>query len=350
MRFKRKWKRREIILLLEQLGLYISSGLTLDRTIQIITENSPVHLKKDLVEIVQAVEAGTLFSRIFSERITSHGSIIGVIQQGEQSGELGKAFLSAHVLLEKRDELTKKCLSALAYPVVIGIFATLLTIGLVRGVMPQIIPLLMSMHVELPLLTRVVIALSQGLITYSIYLCVGIVIGVGLFRLSYTRCLPLKRVVHVGILHVPLVGHTFRIYWHALFLRSCGSLIDSGLPAAQSYESACGGVSLVPLRNDLESHRQPLAQGTLMSHVFRHKRLAMPPFVSALVSAGESSGTLGVSCIRAADILDRNLDHSLKRMTSLIEPLMMIVMGCTVGAIALSILLPIYDISKVLQR
>jgi type II secretory pathway component PulF len=350
-RWKRKWKRREIILLLEQLGLYTSAGLTLDRSLRIVGEHSVGHRKKHVMSMIMAVEAGTLFSRVFSQYITANGSVIGMIQQGEQSGELGKAFQSAHLLLEKSDELTKKCFSALAYPIVIGIFAVLLTIGLVRGVMPQIIPLLMSMHVKLPLLTRIVIATSQGLISYSIYVTLGGLLGVVLARILYKRFFSIKKAAHASILLIPLIGSSLRTYWQAMFFRSCGSLIESGLSAAQSYGSACGSIPLIPLRYHFELHLPGLTQGTPMSHIFReHQALSMPSFVPPLVYAGESSGSLGLSCIRVADILDRNLEHSLKRMTSLIEPLMMIFMGCTVGAIALSIMLPIYDISKVLQR
>jgi type II secretory pathway component PulF len=348
--FKPRWRRREIILLLEQLGLYVASGLTLDKTLAIIAEHAPAQRKSSVRAMLASVQLGSSFSGVLAEQVTTNGTVIGVIKQGERSGELAKALQSAHILLEKREELTKKCISAFAYPCVIGVFALLLTLGLVRGVMPQIIPLLLSLKVELPLLTKIVVAFSQGIVAYSLYGGVLIVIIFAVLRISYRKYLRVRIMIHTTLLRVPILGSVLRSYCHALFLRACGSLVVSGVSAAQSYQSACEGVGIIPIKINLESRSQALIHGASMASVLRVKELQMAPFVSALISAGESSGTLGDSFVRAADILDRNLDHSLKRMTSLIEPLMMIFMGCTVGAIALSIMMPIYDISKVLQR
>jgi type IV pilus assembly protein PilC len=345
-----KWKRRDILVFLEQLGLYISAGLALDRTLQLLEEFAHANRKSSIATLLKDIQKGVAFSKTFSDHISSQGILVGIIRQGERSGELGKAFVSAHALLEKRDELSKKCISALAYPCVIGVFALVLTIGLVKGIMPQIIPLLLSLHVQLPLLTRIVIHVSQGFITYGVYVGVVLLGLVYTFRFIFGKYLVFRRSVHFVMLGLPLFGSILRTYSQALFLRACGSLIESGVSASQAYENASKGVSLIPFRLSLESLHPALEQGIQMASVFRNKELHMDPFVPALISAGEASATLGAACIRAADILDKSLDHSLKRVTSMIEPLMMIVMGCAIGAIALSIMLPIYDISKVLQR
>jgi type II secretory pathway component PulF len=148
----------------------------------------------------------------------------------------------------------------------------------------------------------------------------------------------------------PLVGSVVYSYWLALFLRSCGTMIESGTSVAESYASAVTGIGFVPLSVPLGRRMGSLSQGVSLASVLSSSEIRIPQYIPALVSAGESSGTLGISLIRAADIVDRDIEHRLKRLTSLIEPVMMAAMGCMVGAIALSIMMPIYDISKVLQR
>jgi len=151
------------------------------------------------------------------------------------------------------------------------------------------------------------------------------------------------------LIRIPLIGGLFYRYSLSLFLRSAGSLIESGLQSAIAYRNAAEVLSLIPLRNELTKEASAVSRGVPFgSAVAKIKRI--PPFVPPLVSAGEVSGALGRSLLRAADILDRGVDHSLKKITALIEPVMMAGMGFAVGAIALSIMMPIYDISKVLQK
>ncbi|MES2216018.1 MAG: type II secretion system F family protein [Patescibacteria group bacterium] len=346
----RKWKRREIIILLEQLGLYVSSGLPIDRALSIIGENGSKARIVTIMKMKSAIESGAAFSRTYTENISRAGTVVSILEQGESSGDLGRAFHSAKLLLERGDELSKKCLSALAYPMIIGVFAVLLTIGLVRGVMPQIIPLLKSLHVKLPLLTRVVIFLSDGFLVYGMWIAAsGLIGGIGGI-VVYKKFLHVRRVVHKMLLVVPLIGGVIQSYWFALFLRSCGTLVESGTSISVAYSSASAGISLIPFRLKLQMHSGSMYEGVSLASVLSAKNMKFPPYIPALISAGESSGTLGSSLLRAADIIDRDIEHMLKRLTSLIEPVMMAGMGCVVGAIALSIMMPIYDISRVLQR
>jgi len=125
-------------------------------------------------------------------------------------------------------------------------------------------------------------------------------------------------------------------------------LIESGLSSTQAYARTASVISLLPLKESFLSDLGDIFRGVSFGSVMSGKK--MPPYIVPLLQAGEASGTLGASLSRAAAILDRGIEHSLHRMTSLIEPVMMAGMGCIVGAIALSIMMPIYDISKVLQK
>ena len=148
---------------------------------------------------------------------------------------------------------------------------------------------------------------------------------------------------------LPIAGKIISSYALVVFMRSCGSLIEGGIPAAQAYEDTARTIPFLPFRLLFQKHAPHIRTGIPLSRAFIGNA-KIPRFISPLLGAGELSGKLGESLIRAAAILDRDIEHALKHMTALIEPVMMAGMGCVVGAIALSIMMPIYDISRVLQH
>jgi type II secretory pathway component PulF len=346
--FRAKWSRRDIILLLERLELYISAGLPLGRALEVAGGGISKRQAAAIAKVRESVEAGGLLSSALVRQLRIAGTTTSLIEQGERSGQLAAALTTATGLLERQDELTKKCFSAMLYPAVIGIFASLLTIGLVRGVMPQIIPMLLSLNDQLPLITRVVIFISQGFLAYGIYVAGGIVIaGIGM-GILVKKITAVRAGLQAVLLHLPIVGSLMRDFALVSFLRSCGSLVETGMPVKAAFDAVVHGLPLIPLRRRLQVKGQSLSGGIPLGQVLG--ALHIPRFVAPIIMAGEASGTLGVSLTRAATILDRSMEHSLKKLTSLIEPLMMAGMGTVVGGIALSIMMPIYDISRVLQH
>lgn len=328
--------------------MYVSSGMTIDRSLKISEEGMSERQKACLVQIRNDIESGGSLSRALSQFIGLPISATGLIGQGELSGGLVKALDTAKSLLEREDELLKKCASAMAYPVIIGMFASLLTFGLVRGVMPQIIPMLKGLHVQLPFMTVAVIFLSESLLKYGLYAFGGLIVFIVVWKMLNKRWNTFKRVNHLVLMNTPIIGHLLFLYSLTVFLRSCGALVESGLPTAEAYSKSIESVTLIPFRDKLNSYSSAIARGIPIGNLLNFKRI--PKYVSSLLNAGEATGTLGISISRSANILDRDIEHALKRLTSLIEPVMMVAMGGGVGVIAVSIMMPIYDISKVLQH
>lgn len=350
MKIFSSWKDKDIILLFERLELYMSAGLPLDKTLNIVEQASPNKQKLSLQRVRSDIMSGTLLSKSFAKHMGLSKTLSGLVEHGESSGELLRALQISRNMLEKQGETIRKCTSALVYPSVIAVFASLLTIGLVRGVMPQITPMLKSLHVALPLLTRIVIAISENMMAYGLYALGGIVGATIIFIIMYTGVKWFKYFCQYLFMRTPIVGHLIFSYSLSLFLQSLGSLVESGLPVARSYGNTVATISLLPLKKSLQNKVPDIQKGVSCGSILGQISKRIPAYVPSLLLAGEASGTLGTSLIRAASIIDRDMDHSLKRLTSLIEPMMMVGMGCTVGSIALSIMMPIYDISKVLQH
>ena len=137
-----RWSRKDLILLLERLELYISSGLALNKALLLAAQGISKKQAIALTRMREAVESGASLSAALVKSMRISPTIISLISHGESGGELGKVLGQARALLEREDELIKKCMSAMTYPLVIGLFAVGLSIGLMRGIMPQIIPML----------------------------------------------------------------------------------------------------------------------------------------------------------------------------------------------------------------
>lgn len=346
---KRKWKRRDTILFLERLELYISSGLPLDQCLQISSDGVTKRQKKAILNIRSLVLMGSQLSKAMIVNMNLSNTIAGLIRHGETSGQLGKALIYAKDLLEREEDLMKKCISALIYPIVIGVFAIILTFALVKGVMPQIIPMLRSLNVQLPLITRIIMFISENLMKYSIFLIVFGIISIIGISFAYKKVEVFRNKCQSFISRLPIIGRLLILYHVSLFTQSLGSLIESGTSLTNAYSNTVSSLSFAPIKLLCKRQENNIKNGHSLGMVIAKIR-RLPSYVAPLISAGEIAGTLGNSLIRSAKIADNDLEHSLKKITSLIEPIMMASMGLIVGAIALSIVLPIYDVSKVLQQ
>ncbi len=346
-RFK-KWSRRDLIVFLERLELYLASGLTIDKALHLSEEGVTAAHGDALYSLKQHIESGSTLSSGLVKYLGLSQTLSGVISQGETIGDLAAAIRLTRNSIEKQDELIKKCVSSMVYPCVIGGFCVIFVVGLIRGVMPQIVPMLQGLHTKLPLLSRVTIYCSNVISKYGAYGGIVLVLVVIATVICFRRNLWLRFVSQTLLSKLPLIGRMLTSYNIVVFLRSFGTLVDSGLPISGAFRSSVETITFIPIYKLLEPRIQGLSAGLPLDKVF--VGVPAPRYIVALAAAGELSGTLGKSLLRAADILDRDIELTLKRMTSLIEPLMMIVMGVFVGAIALSILMPIYDLSKTLQQ
>lgn len=339
---------REAALLLERIEMYVSSGMPLDRALAAAGEAAAGARKTALERIHGDLCGGSALHQSMSAHLKFSPVVASIISCGERAGSLPRSLAYARELMERADELRRSCLSAMVYPAAIGLCAAVLTVGLMRGVVPEITPMLEGLHADLPWITRLTIAASDALVDHGL---VGGVAGAALFALiavAYRRIRPVQHGLHTLFTAAPVVGGLVSSYALSTFLRSCGLLIESGMPAVRAYEEAVAVVGLAPLRRALVSRIEDVRHGTAIGEAVKGRRI--PRHVSALIASGELSGALGSSMVRAASILDRDIGHALKRATALLEPVSMAAMGIIVGTVAVSIMLPIYDISKVLQK
>lgn len=342
-------KRRQLILLFEQLEMHAGAGLPLGEAVVAFGARGSKRMQSACMRVAGHVEAGKRLSASLDEEFRVPALATALIETGERSGILIQALASCRRCLEREDELIKRCVSAAAYPAVIGCATIMLMIGLMEGIMPQVIPMLASLHAKLPLLTRMSIGLSDILSAYWWAIAGGIIGVATAAAVLYRKTAWFKNLAHHVLMRSPVLGGLACSYSFTIFFESCGSMLEAGIPVVEAYSRAAETVLLIPLRRKFLIKLQPLIRGEPL-HALVSDIRPMPSYASALLRAGESSGKLGPSLLRIAGMIDKDLDHLLKRLTALLEPTMMLGMGGAVGSLALSIMMPIYDISKSLQR
>lgn len=344
------WSRKNTILFLEKMEMYISANMKIDDAVGYCAYGMKKKKADEILRIKNILDNGVSLSMSLDKTVRLSKTIVNIIRIGEQTGKMKESIGVSKNLLEREEDLYKKIISSATYPILIGIFAGLLLIGLVCGVMPQIIPMLVSLHVKLPLLTRAVIFISKIVTEYGLVIAVILSFVTMGVTFVYKKITPIKYYVHVLLVHIPLLGDIVQKISLSIFMRSFGSMLSSNITIHDAYISSIQGVSLLPLQKKFTDSSDEISSGRKLSDILCRAEFSIPSFATGLILAGEKSGTLGLSMIRVADIIDRDVDHVLKRLTSIVEPVLMVVLGFSIGGIALSIIMPIYDLSKALQH
>ncbi len=343
-----KIKKSDLILFFNRLEMYISSGFAIDKALAIIASSSGKRLKRPLDLIGNDLGSGEHLSKSLLRRFSINSSLFNLIENGENSGRLKESLIFCSELLEKESNLQKKCLGALTYPLVIGIFSFGLTLFLIQGVMKQIIPLLRSLKIALPISTKILIFFSSFITKYYLLIIIFLIIIVPLSHFIYKKYQITKYLFQKFLIKIPILGKTIIQYQAFIVTKSIGSLLRAGLGIDSAYRDVFFHCRLIPFRDHFMAYSRQITEGLPVYIPFSKFHLAI--YIPALIEAGELSGQLANSFIKCSDLIEKDMDSFIKRFTVLIEPLMMILVGSIVGFVAVSIMLPIYSISNTLQK
>ncbi len=312
------------------------------RTIAMQAEKPRV--RRVLETVHGGVVEGQRLARAMERERTSFPPLYrAMIAAGEGSGALPNILSRLADLQERQAEVRGKVLTALAYPIMLTIVAIVVVFALMIFVVPQVVEQFDSVGQDLPLLTRVVIGLSNFLANWwwVLALVIGLA-GFGLwralknpdFRLRFDR----------RLLRLPLIGRLVRDLHAARMARTLATMIGSRLPVLEGLSLTAKTVRNAALREASEEIAESVRQGGSLSTALR-KTDIFPPLLVYMASSGEASGQLDIMLERAADYLEREFDAFTSAMLSLLEPAIIIVMGAIVTLIVLAILLPILQLN-----
>jgi type II secretion system protein F len=337
-------RRRELTLFTRQLADLLESGLTLMRGLDVLREQMEhPRVREVLAEVGSRVRDGRslseslgIYPRIFSPLY------ISMVRSGEVGGMLGGVLARLADITEKEEEVYVKIRAALAYPALILLVGMGTVAALLIFVIPRLVSLFQEVGQTLPLPTRILIELSGWLASY--WWVVLVVAAAGAFLIRRGARSPAGRLAVDRIkLHLPLWGTLIKKVEIARFARTLATLLHHGVPILPAMQVVVQGTGNALLRGELQQIGEQLRGGTTLSQGMRRGRL-FPTFVTHMVAVGEEAGAVDRSLFKIADTYEREADRVIRSMTSLVEPLMILIVGAAVGFIVVSMLLPIFQI------
>ncbi len=299
-------------------------------------------------EIISAVHMGVIEGRRLAEAMAREPKSFpalycAMVSAGENSGSLPTILDRLAILLERQAEIRGKMITTMAYPAVLAVFAMAIVTALMVFVVPQVVEQFDTVGQQLPMLTRVVIWISDFLVNWWWALVLGAVVLTGGF-IQALREPPIRLAFDSWLLRLPLIGRLLRDLHAARMARTLSTMVASRLPLLDGLALTAGTIHNRRLRLASDEIVESIRGGGSLSAAMRRAGV-FPPLLTYLAASGEAAGRLDEMLERAADYLEREFDRFTATALSLLEPLIIIVMGGIVATIVLSILLPILQLN-----
>ena len=335
----------DVMFLVRNLATTTKAGLSVVESLDILIDDAEKKVMKKVLQEAQAtIKNGRLLSDAFEQYSDSFPPIfLGMLRAGEISGQLDKTLGELGKYLSKEYELRNKIKAALTYPVILLIASTGVVTLLLMFVLPRLTKAFAASGVELPLVTRIFLGISNVL-TWSYTLDIVVIVTVLWFFL-YFRTTKAGKTFFFWLLSVtPVANGLVKKVALVRFSRTFGNLIGSGLSAVESLDLSSNSIGNQTYTKALDTCIIDIKSGISMSESFGKYPELFPKMLISLISVGERTGSLQNILSTFADFYEEEVDTSLKELTSLLEPVLLLIMGLMVGAIAVSIILPIYQL------
>ncbi len=336
-------KIKDLVIFFRQFSVMISASLPLVQSLKVAGEQTKnITLKMVISEIAQEVDGGSRLSEAMAKRTKVFPQFyVSVVKSGETSGRLDEVLNYLADEMERNYDMISKVKGAMIYPAVV--FLGLLGVGILMMVVvvPQITSILMSTNADLPMATRIVIAISEFLTNFW-WLVLVIVAGlIGGLKVA-SRNKATKGYVDYLKLRLPVFGKLYQYIYLVRFSRSIKTLVMGGVQITHSLEIVAEIVDNKIYQNVLLEATEAVKGGNTISSVFL-KNETIPAMVAHMISVGERSGKLSLVLEKISDFYDRELSNLTSNLMSLLEPLIVIVMGIGVGIMVAAVILPMYN-------
>ncbi|VUD53595.1 Type II secretion system protein F [Thalassocella blandensis] len=341
-----KMSHRDVSLVTRQLASLVLSGLPLDEVLAGTAKQSrKPQVKTIILQVRSRVLEGLSLAQAMSELPkVFDGLYRAMIRAGESSGYLGPVLEQLADYTERSQDTQQKLKSAMVYPIVmVVVCVAVITIMMVK-VVPNLISMFERNKMELPAITKVLIATSDFMVNYGIFLLLILIGLFALFRWAVNHP-SRRRAWHRTKLKLPLIGNLIMQSECARYASTLGLLVNSGVPLLESLKIAGQVLSNIELQKAAGEVAMSVQEGTSFSRALDQVEI-FPPLLVQMVASGESSGKLSEQLMHAARNQERELEFSLNTMMGLLEPAMIIFMGGTVTAIVMAILLPIFSMNQ----
>ncbi len=335
----------DVLALTSELAIMLRAGLALDNALRVLIDMSHKPSVGALVQgILEAVKGGTPLSRaLAAHRGLFSDFYINMVRSGEVSGQMSAVLDRLVEHMERQRALRDNVISATIYPAILLGVAVLSLVAMLGFVVPQFERLFTDMGDALPLPTRIVMGMGQAFRQYGLVMAVLAALG-GVLLLRWFRSPFGQRWWQSRLLRLPLIGPLARKYQLTLFSRSLGTLLGNGVPMLTALHIATDTVGNAVLREALAKVAPIVKEGGRLVQAISATGIFEPLAIN-LIRVGEETGRIGSMMLELSNILNREVETGIKRMLTLVEPVLILVLGLLIAIIIVSILLGILSIN-----
>lgn len=334
---------KDVVILSRQIATLFEAQVSALRSFKLLAAESENHtLRKKISEVGDDLQSGMSIS----QALNKHPSVfspfyVNMVRSGEESGKLSETFAYLADYMERTYELTSKVRGALAYPAFVLCVFVLIMILLMTKVVPKLADVLTASGQELPVYTKVIIGISNLLVHYGLFLLVVfIIIGVLVWQYTKTGAISFSKIK----LKIPLFGDLFRKIYLARISDNMYTMLSSGIPMIKSIEISANIVGNDVYKNILLDAANSIKTGNTMSGSLVGYR-EIPAIMIQMIKVGEETGQLANILQKLAKFYKREVDTAIETLISLIEPILMVLLGLGVGIVLAAVLIPIYNIA-----
>ncbi len=342
----------EQTLFAKRMSFLVGAGVPMLESLEILKDQARTRGATYLyTQIIADVSNGQFLSTSLAKFSRTFGVFaINIIRVGELSGTLTQNLVHLAEELRKKHALKKKVMGALVYPIIVTVATLGISILLTVYIFPKIMPIFASLNVTLPLTTRMLLALSNFLQSYGLWVFFGIIIFINAIIFA-RRLIPAFRFFLDGfILKLPITGKIALYYNMSNLFRTLSLLLSSGVTLSEAMKVTGESMENRTYRALCLQFSEGVLRGEKLSTNMATAPKRFPPMAYHMVGVGEKTGNLSQTLMYLSDLYEAEVEDLTKNLSSAIEPVLMVVMGLVVGFVAVSVITPIYEVTQHLQR
>ncbi|UCE84664.1 MAG: type II secretion system F family protein [Deltaproteobacteria bacterium] len=347
---KKGIKTKSLVIFTRQFAVMIDAGLPLVQCLDLLSDQEP---NQTFQEVLRAVKADVEQGSTFAEALRKHPKpfdalYVNLVQAGEIGGILDTILNRLAAYLEKADALKRKVKGAMTYPITVLVVA----LGVLALLLVKVIPVFEKMFADfggtLPAPTQMVVGLSNFLQDWIMAILVGATLVVVTFFQIRNRSKKFRYQTDAVALKLPVLGTLLRKVAVARFTRTLGTMISSGVPILDALDICSRTAGNVVLEEALQRTRTAISEGKTIAEPLTQTKV-FPQMVVQMIGVGEQTGAMDSMLTKIADFYDDEVDVAVEGLTAMLEPLMMVFLGGSIGAILIAMYLPIFKIAEAVK-
>lgn len=343
-------KLKDKIVFANNLSAMLGAGLSLSRALSVLSRQTSNHrFSRVLSEVEKKVNAGESFSRALASYPKVFSEVfIAMVETAEESGKLPETLKLVSGQLEKSYDLRRKISGALVYPSIIVAVIVIIGVLMMIFLVPTLSATFRDLGVPLPLSTKVVIGLSDFLVNNIVIVVVTFLLAIAML-ISFLRTRLGKIFLSRLFLLLPVFGPLTWSSNSATILRTVSSLVSAGVSLTRALEISARVVSNVYYQRVLVEAQAKIQKGTLFSAILAENNKLFPVFAGEMAAVGEETGRLSDLLLKGAEFFEDDVDQVTKNLTTIVEPILMVIVGLAVGLFAISMIGPMYSLSNAIK-